>query len=114
MITRRQYGPYPAAIKRESLSIGPIAGQRGAAPGRRSRHNRSSALRDALSEELGGRAGDVHLELAGLRFIDVGCAREILAATAQHPGTHVIIHHPPAALRRIATLIWPEAGIDMM
>jgi STAS domain len=72
-----------------------------------------SALHEALSEELAGSEGDVHLELAGLRFIDVGCTREIVTAAAHHPGAHVIIHHPPVVLRRIVSLMGLETGIDM-
>ena len=113
MITHRQRGPRRASTKRVSLSTGPLAGQQGLFLAGEADITGRCVLHEALSVELAGGAGAVHLELAGLRFIDVGCAREILAATAQHPGAHVIIHHPPVALRRIVSLIWPETGIDM-
>jgi hypothetical protein len=39
----------------------------------------------------------------------VSCTREIIAATEDQPDTRVILHHPPSALRRIATVLWPGA-----
>jgi hypothetical protein len=56
--------------------------------------------------------GDIHLDLAGLRFIDVACSRELIAVTSCHPAARVVIHHPPAALLRITALLHPDASID--
>jgi hypothetical protein len=54
-----------------------------------------------------------HLDLAGLRFIDVCCTREIVAFMECHPGMRVTLHRPPPALVRITSLVWPEAGLDV-
>jgi anti-anti-sigma regulatory factor len=113
MTTHLQRGPQCASVKCVSLSIGPLAGQRGLFLAGEADITTRSALHEALSEELAGSEGDVHLELAGLSFIDVGCTREIVTAAAHHPGAHVIIHQPPIALRQIVSLMWPETGIDM-
>ena len=51
------------------------------------------------------------LELAGLRFIDVCCAREILTAAQLHPAARVVLHHPPGVLLRIASLAWPAGDL---
>jgi STAS domain len=58
-------------------------------------------------------AGDIHLDLAGLRFVDVACARELIAAASRRPAARVVIHHPPAALLRITSLLDPGASISV-
>lgn len=113
MTTCLPRGPQRACINRVSLSIGPLAGQQGLFLAGEADITTRPALREALSEELTDGRGEVHLELADLRFIDVGCAREIVSASVRHPGTHVIIHHPPVALRRITSLMWPETGVEL-
>jgi hypothetical protein len=73
-------------------------------------------VKDMLRAELAAlpadEAGDIHLDLAGLRFIDVACTRELIAVTSRHPAARVIIHHPPAALLRITALLFPDASMD--
>ncbi|WP_344858296.1 STAS domain-containing protein [Planomonospora alba] len=65
--------------------------------------------RDTWSEALtaaAAGAGDVHLHLAGLRFIDVRGAWLITdAAGTLPPGKRIFLHHPPRILRTVLTLI---------
>ena len=75
--------------------------------------NSCGALRGALRALLAADPGEIHLELAGLTFIDVSCTRELvtLAQFARPP--RVILHNPPWSLQRIATLAWPHASIEV-
>jgi anti-anti-sigma regulatory factor len=70
-------------------------------------------LRAALAALPADGTGDIHLDLAGLRFIDVACTRELIAAASRRPAARVVIHHPPAALLRITALLDPDAGISV-
>ena len=67
-------------------------------------------LRAALAALPADGTGDIHLDLAGLRFIDVACTRELIGAARRRPATRVVIHHPPAALLRITALLDPGAS----
>ncbi len=55
---------------------------------------------------------DIHLDLAGLQFIDV--AGVALLALFAHravtgaPPRRLVLHAPPYPLRRIAELLWPD------
>lgn len=57
-------------------------------------------------------AGDIHLDLTGLRFIDVCCTRELMAVTDRHPAVRLIVHHPPNSLLRIIALLYPRADVE--
>ena len=70
-------------------------------------------LHAALAALPEGGAADIHLNLSGLRFIDVACTRELIAVTSRHPAAQVVIHDPPAALLRIAALLDPDASIGL-
>lgn len=74
--------------------------------------NSRPVLRAAL-RSMTDRPHHFDLELAGLRFIDVCCTREIVAFTECHPGMRVTLHHPPPGLLRITSLVWPEANLDV-
>jgi anti-anti-sigma regulatory factor len=69
-------------------------------------------LRAALAALPADGTGDIHLDLAGLQFIDVACTRELMAVARCHPAARVVIHHPPAALLRITALLYPDVSID--
>jgi anti-anti-sigma regulatory factor len=114
MIEHQQHRPRRASIEPMSLDIRLLPGRPGLALAGDADFTSRSALHDALAEQLGRHAGDVHLELGDVRFMDVCCAREIAAATRLHPQAHVIVHHMPVVLRRIASLMWAETGIEMM
>jgi hypothetical protein len=59
---------------------------------------------------------DVHLELAELTFIDVGGATLLMQrAAALRPDQRMVLHNPPAMLRRTFTLLWgvpPRIQLD--
>ena len=69
-------------------------------------------LRAALTALAADRAADLHLDLAEVGFMDVSCTRELIAFTRRHPATRLVVHHPPASLRRIAAIVRPEAEIE--
>lgn len=69
-------------------------------------------LRAALAALPADGTADIHLDLAGLRFIDGACTRELIAFASCHPAARVVIHHPPAALLRITALLYPDVSID--
>jgi STAS domain len=69
------------------------------------------ALRAALAALPADGTGDIHLDLTGLRFIDLSCTRELIAFTGRHPCVRLIAHEPPASLLRITALIYPQASI---
>ena len=69
-------------------------------------------LRAALAALPADGTADIHLDLAGLRFIDGACTRELIAFASRHPAARVVIHHPPAALLRITALLYPDVSID--
>lgn len=54
----------------------------------------------------------LHLHLAGLRFIDVAGARE-LVLLAQRRARRLVLHDPPRTLRRLIFLIWPDATVEI-
>lgn len=55
----------------------------------------------------------VHLELSGLRFIDVAGTRELIALVQCEPHPHLVLHDPPSALRRIIALLWPGNDVEI-
>jgi anti-anti-sigma regulatory factor len=70
-------------------------------------------LRSALTALRTDCIAAVHLELAGLRFIDVTGTRELMAFAQSHPCLRLILHDPPASLRRIITLLWPGTNVEI-
>ncbi|SDX91057.1 STAS domain-containing protein [Micromonospora pattaloongensis] len=64
---------------------------------------------DAALETLCVDAGDVHLDLAELTFIDVGGATSlVLWASRLRQGCRMILHDPPYELRRIIDMLWGQ------
>lgn len=55
----------------------------------------------------------VHLELAGLTFIDIAATRELIGPTQQPPHPRLILHHPPPVLERLISLLWPDANAEL-
>jgi ABC-type transporter Mla MlaB component len=61
----------------------------------------------AALESLADAPGDVHLDLAGVGFVDVGCATLLARAACRGgSGRRVIVHHAPPQLRRIVEVLW--------
>lgn len=75
---------------------------------------RHAVFAEAL-REVTVRGGDVHLNLSGLRFIDLG-ALSMMAGAAMHLGTRVILDDPSPDLADIVELVssrllpWLEIG----
>jgi anti-anti-sigma regulatory factor len=65
------------------------------------------ALREAIAA-LPVDAGEVHLELAELSFIDGCCTRELIALARRRARPRLILHQPPYSLTLLIRLIWPE------
>lgn len=64
------------------------------------------ALKSALEGLMDG-DGDVHLDLAGLQFVDVSGVAVLVAAAAQMvPGRALVLHDPPHALSQILDRFW--------
>jgi anti-anti-sigma regulatory factor len=104
----------PRAPAPGALAIHPLHGRTGL----RLAGEADCAARDRLHAALAAlpadRAGDIHLDLTGLRFIDLCCTRELVAITERHPGVRIIVYRPPATLRRIIALLYPEARIEFV
>lgn len=67
-----------------------------------------SALEAGLNSVLTG-YGEVHLELAELRFIDArGATLLVQAAEQLGGGRMLVLHNPPDVLRRLLELLWPD------
>jgi anti-anti-sigma factor len=63
-------------------------------------------LEQALEAALAG-DGDVHLDLAGVRFIDVGGATLFVRAASRLDGDRrLVLHQPSDSLRRMIELLW--------
>jgi anti-anti-sigma factor len=57
------------------------------------------------------RSGDMHLDLAGLQFIDArSTAALVRVAGMLTDGQRLVLHHPPPSLRRVLQTLWP-AGV---
>jgi ABC-type transporter Mla MlaB component len=64
---------------------------------------------DAALEAMVGDAGDVHLDLSELAFIDVGGATSLVLWAGRLPdGRRMILHDPPYELRRIIDMLWGQ------
>ena len=96
-----------------ALTIRRLAGRHGLLLDGEADLNSCGALRGALRALMPAGSGEIHLELAGLTFIDVSCTREIGRLTQSARPGRVILHDPPWVLQRITTLAWPYASIDV-
>lgn len=68
-------------------------------------------LRAALEDAVHGR-GDLHLELSGLAFIDLGGVAVVLrAADRLGPGRQMVVHQAPHSLRLALDLLWPTSNL---
>jgi STAS domain len=96
------------------LTIRPLQGRAGLMLAGEADITTLDALRAALAALPADGTGDIHLDLTGLRFIDLSCTRELIAITGRHPAVRLIAHDPPACLLRITALIYPQAKITFM
>jgi STAS domain len=112
MIDLSQPAPGPA-VAAGALTIWRLAGRHGLLLDGEADVNSHGALRGALRALTSDGPGEIHLELAGLTFIDVSCTRELVTLTQSPHPARVILHNPPWSLQRITTLAWPHASIEV-
>lgn len=66
----------------------------------------SVMLADALTRIVDGADGDVHVDLSGLRFIDVGAARLLARAARQlGPARSLVLGSPSRTVRRLLNVL---------
>jgi anti-anti-sigma regulatory factor len=112
MMERSQ--PVPGStVAAGTLTIRRLAGRHELLLDGEADHNSRCALRRALRALLADDPDEIHLELAGLTFIDVSCTRELVTLTQATRPARVILHNPPWSLQRITTLAWPHASIEV-
>jgi anti-anti-sigma regulatory factor len=92
------------------LAVRPLAGRTGLRFEGEADSTVQPQIREALTTLTP--AATIHLDLAGLDFIDVACTRELIALTWQPPRPRLILHDPPPSLIRIIGLLWPEANVE--
>ena len=54
-------------------------------------------------------AGEIHLQLASLEFIDEAATRGLVMLTARPTRPRLVLHYPPDVMLRLLRLRWPEA-----
>ncbi|WP_345621322.1 STAS domain-containing protein [Streptomyces ziwulingensis] len=66
------------------------------------------AWRQAL-EQVVREDEDVYLELSSVTFVDVAGAGALADAAGRlTEGRRLVLHRPPAALRRVLEMLWPD------
>jgi hypothetical protein len=106
--------PVPGStVAAGTLTIRRLEGRHGLLLDGEADFNSRRALRCALRALLSGDPSELHLELAGLTFIDVSCTRELVTLTQFSCPARVVLHNPPWSLQRIAALAWPRASIEV-
>jgi anti-anti-sigma factor len=74
------------------------------------------AVLEAALESVASYDTDIHLDLAGVGFIDVGGATVLMrAADRCPPGKHVVLHHVSPRLQKLIDLLWgrPPRAIEL-
>lgn len=70
----------------------------------------AAGLAKSLDELVHG-AGDVHLDLAELQFVDVsGASVVVSAATRLSADRTLVLHNAPPVLSQILNRFWPDAA----
>jgi len=91
------------------LRVSPLAGQAGQVglrlDGEADMHT-VELLRRAIAE-LPPEADEIHICLAGLTFLDVAAARQLVALAERPAQPRVILHSPPPVLMWLIGLLWP-------
>lgn len=65
-----------------------------------------------LDELVSCDAEVVHLDLGGLDFVDVRGATRLVDAARRlaADGRRLVVHQPPASLRRVLEILWPDTS----
>lgn len=109
--TALRRGQVPGPARRPGmLAVHPLAGRTGLRFEGEADFTVQPQIRTALAALPP--AAQIHLDLAGLDFIDTACARELIALTWQPPRPRLMLHDPPPALRRLIGLLWPDANVE--
>lgn len=58
-------------------------------------------------------AGDVHLDLSEMDFVDVWAAAALVEAASALAGGELVLHNPPAALRRLLEVLGTQPGLRL-
>ena len=98
---------------RSELETSPLPGWTGLRIAGEVDINNHDQFRRALAPVFAAGIIAVHLDVSGLRFIDVAGARELIALMKSHPQLRLILHNPPESLRRIIAEFWPDADIEI-
>lgn len=106
--------PTGAAPSGGRLEIAPLSDRTGLRLSGEADLNTRDVLKAAL-DPLTARGDDVHLELGGLAFVDVGAVSTLVQTASRcAPGRRVYLHDAPSNLRQILTLLWgPVPAIEM-
>ena len=94
------------------LTIRPLHGRTGLMLAGEADWSTRDRLRATLITLPADGTGDILLDLSELRFIDVSCARELIAITQRQPAARLIVYRPAASLERIIAILYPEAEIE--
>lgn len=93
------------------LAVYPLAGRAGLRFAGEADFTVQAQIREALTTLPP--AAEIHLDLAGLDFVDIACARELIALSWQLPHPRrLILHDPPPTLLRMIGLLWPGANVE--
>lgn len=95
------------------MAITPLPGQAGLRVAGEVDITNHEEFRSALAALPADGVASVHLDLSLLGFMDVAGARELVALRLSRPCLRLILHNPPASLRRIIGLLKPAAGIEI-
>lgn len=88
------------------LTVTPLEGRTGLRLAGEADLCTAAALRRAVAELPAG-VREIHLQLAGLEFIDVAAARVLVTLTERPGRPAVILHYPPPCLIRVIRLAFP-------
>ncbi len=96
----------------EQLSIGPLSDRVGLRLTGEVHLGTRNQLRHAL-DALPAQTGELHLELAGLRFIDCRGVADLVACTQTHPQRRLVLHDPPRIFCRVVDMLWPDVELEV-
>lgn len=98
----------PEAATPAWLTVTPLEGRTGLRLAGEADLCTAAALRRAAADLPAG-AREIHLQLAGLEFIDVAATRVLVSLTERPGHPAVTLHYPPPCLTRIIRLVFPGA-----